>query len=83
MLEEAKRTDVRWRCVVADADYGDNPVFLNGLERRKERCCVAVRSNFRVSETAREPTRRADDLLEEIARRDWRTIALSEGAKGV
>lgn len=83
LLDEAKRNGVRWRCVVADADYGDNPVFLNGLERRKEFYCVAVRSDFRVSETARKPTRRADDLLEEIARRDWHTIAWSEGAKGV
>lgn len=83
LLDEATRSGVRWRCVVADADYGDNPAFLNGLERRKAPCCVAVRSDFGVSETARRPTLRADDLLEAIPRRQWRTIAWSEGAKGV
>ena len=83
LLDEAKAAGVRWRCVVADADYGDNPVFLNGLERRKEVCCVAVRCDFRVSEGGQGPGRRADDVLAEIALKDWQTIRWSEGSRGV
>jgi len=83
LLDEAKGNGVRWRCVVADADYGDNPVFLNGLEARKEPCCVAVRCDFRVSETARQPTRRADELLAARPSREWRTISWSEGSRGM
>jgi SRSO17 transposase len=34
------------RCVVADADDGDNPNFGAGLEARQERSVVAVRTDF-------------------------------------
>jgi len=81
LLDEAKRRGVRWRCVVSDADYGDNPVFLNGLEERGEWCVVAVRCDFSVSTDAR-ATERADTVLEAIARRAWKTISWSEGARG-
>jgi SRSO17 transposase len=83
LLDEAREAGVRWRCVVADADYGDNPVFLNGLEERKEVCCVAVRCDFRVSVSRKEATARADDVLLGVPRKDWRTIQWSEGSRGV
>ncbi len=34
LLDQANTWGVRHRCVVADADYGDNPHFLDGLEQR-------------------------------------------------
>jgi SRSO17 transposase len=37
LLDQAHGWSVPYRCVVADADYGDNPNFLAGLESRQER----------------------------------------------
>jgi SRSO17 transposase len=48
LLDEAQVWGVGHTCVTGDADYGDNPNFLNGLADRGERHVVAVRANFRV-----------------------------------
>src|SRR3954469_2352618 len=50
LLDEAKACGVRHACVTWDADYGDNPNFLNGLERGRERSIVAVRCDFAVAD---------------------------------
>jgi SRSO17 transposase len=83
LLDQAKGCGVPWRCVVADADYGDNPVFLNGLEKRKEVCCVAVRCDFGVSESGQGRVRRADEVLGEVGWAHWETIRWSEGSQGM
>lgn len=84
LLDEAKRWGVPHRAVVVDADYGDNPHFLNGLEQRGERYGVAVRANFSVvlSRQPAEPVQRVDKVLAAIPARQWRTLHWREGSKG-
>jgi SRSO17 transposase len=84
LLDQANAWQVAHACVVADADYGDNPAFLNGLERRGERCVVAVRANFSVVTTRRTgaATLRPDELLQALPRWQWQTIRWREGSDG-
>ena len=84
LLDEANACGVGHACVTGDADYGDNPNFLNGLAERGERHVVAVRANFSVTLVRGKdnPGRRADDVLAASPLQDRRTIAWSEGAKG-
>jgi SRSO17 transposase len=84
LLDEAKACGVQHRCVTCDADYGDNPHFLNGLEQRGERHVVAVRADFSVTlgRGPHSPVLRAAAALAAQPRRDWQTIAWREGAKG-
>lgn len=84
LLDRAQAWGVPHACVVTDADYGDNPAFLNGLEARHERLVVAVRANFSVA-TARRASvlvQRADELLATMPRWQWQTIRWREGSTG-
>jgi SRSO17 transposase len=84
LLDQARAWGIPHRCVVADADYGDNPHFLTGLEARQERYVVGIRADFRVSQqrAAASPVQRADRLLRALPRWQWRTIRWRHGTKG-
>jgi SRSO17 transposase len=84
LLDQARPWGVPHLGVVTDADDGDHPHFLAGLEARHERYGVAVRSDFQVRVKARgaPPCQRADQALAAVPRRQWRTIRWRHGSKG-
>jgi SRSO17 transposase len=70
LLDQACAWSVPHCCVVADADYGDNPTLLASLETRRERYVIGVRADFRVSGSrkAASPVQRADRFLQALPR---------------
>lgn len=84
LLDQANAWGVRHRGVVADADYGDNPHFLDGLEQRGERYVAAVRANFQVSWSRRAEAIGEDAraVIEHQPQWQWTTIRWKEGTKG-
>jgi SRSO17 transposase len=48
LVDQARTWGVPFACVVADAGYGDNPTFLQGLETRQLAYIVGVSSSFGV-----------------------------------
>jgi SRSO17 transposase len=84
LLDQARAWGGPHRCVVADADDGDHPNFLAGLEARREPYVVAVRTDVQVSvgQAAISPVWRADELVQTAPRSQWRTIRWRRGTKG-
>src|SRR5438477_3934302 len=81
LLDQADGWGVPYACVVADADYGDNPNFLAGLEERHKRYVAAVRKDFKVALTADGPAQHAEAALAAVPERRWQTIRWREGTK--
>jgi SRSO17 transposase len=84
LLDGATACGIPHACVVVDADYGDNPHFLNGLEARRECCVVAVHCDFSVAlgRGAQQPVERADAVLAAQPAHQWETIRWREGSRG-
>jgi SRSO17 transposase len=83
LLDQAKAWGLRWSCVVTDADYGDNPNFWDGLEKRRQRSVNAVRCDFAVSLSRHGGlAQRADAMIAALAARSWRSVAWREGSQG-
>jgi SRSO17 transposase len=82
LLDQADQMGVPYVCVVADADYGDNPNFLAGLEKRTKRYVAAVRKDFQVALTSDGPAVRVEGVLAALPVRRWRTIRWREGRRG-
>lgn len=83
LLDEARRLKIPHKVVVADADYGGDSTFLEGLESRKERYVVAVPCDFHVEVKgqSKRGSRRADEVLKEIPLSRWKTVTWREGTK--
>jgi hypothetical protein len=83
LLDRARAWGVRFSSVTADADYGDNPNFLHGLNQRRQRYVVDVRGDFTVAEGRHGgPTRRADAMIAAHPSRSWRQVTYRQGSKG-
>jgi SRSO17 transposase len=84
LLDQARAWGVPHRGGVADAEDGDNPNFLAGVEARQEPSVVAVRTDFavRLGQAVTSPVWRADALLHTVPRWQWRTIRWRRGTKG-
>lgn len=82
LLDEALALGVPHRCVTADADYGDQPPFLNALEERGERYVVAVAASFRIARGRSGPSTAAGTVLQEEANGAWVTLSWREGSRG-
>ena len=76
LVDEADAAGVPYACVVADGDYGDNPNFLNGLEKGRKRCVAAVRKDFQVATGwgARHAPQDAATLIAQQRARAWQVI---------
>ena len=82
LLDDANALGVRHACITVDADYGDNPSFLNGLEARHERFVVAIRTDFTVATRRGGSPHPAAAVLAAEPPHSWVTLVWTEGSRG-
>ncbi len=84
LVAQANALHVRHSAVVADAEFGDNPLFLDGLEARGELYVADLRRDFQVSATrsVQAPVVRAEELVAGWRPRAWHVLRWREGSAG-
>lgn len=84
LIDEANQMQVPHSAVVADAEFGDNPLFLDALETRGELYVADIRRDFQVSaaQSAHAPALRAEALVAGWRPRAWHVLRWREGSAG-
>jgi SRSO17 transposase len=82
LLDWALEQALGFAAVTSDADYGDQPFFLDQLERRSLRFVMPIRRDFTVRASLERAPERADALIAAQPKRAWQTIGWREGSKG-
>ena len=84
LVAQANALQVPHRAVVADAEFGDNPLFLDGLEARSEPYVADIRRDFQVSaaRSGQGPVARAAELVAGWPPRAWHVLRWREGSAG-
>jgi SRSO17 transposase len=82
LLDWALEQGLPFAAVTSDADYGDQPFFLDQLERRELRFVMPVRRDFIVRARLEDTPQRADALIAPQPKRAWTTIGGREGSNG-
>ncbi|WP_322489335.1 IS701 family transposase [Chloroflexus sp.] len=82
LLDWALAEGIPFVAVTSDADYGDQPFFLDQLERRTLRYVMPVRRDFTVRASLERGSERADALIAAQPKRAWQTLSWREGSKG-
>lgn len=86
LLDQANLMGVRHSAVTADAEFGDDPGFLDALEQpqRRETYVVDVRKDFSVSlgRGSSSPVQRAEHVIAALPKRSWRMLRWRQGHDG-
>lgn len=82
LLDWALQQGISFAAVTSDADYGDQPFFLDQLEQRELRFVMPVRRDFTVRASLEGAPERADALIAAQRKRAWQTIGWREGSNG-
>jgi len=82
LLDWALGQGIPFAAITSDADYGDQPFFLDALERRALRYVMPVRRDFTVRASLDQAPERADTLIAAQPKRAWTTLAWREGSNG-
>ncbi len=84
LLDQANDMGVRHSAVTADAEFGDDPGFLDTLEQRRETYVVDVRKDFSVSlgRGSSNAVQRAEHVIAAVPKRVWRMLRWRQGHDG-